>query len=75
MGVRVVEGEQPGYAIFLFDKPIDAPTLQLAVRSLQVGQGAFIGMGGSWVKLQNISRRRAYRRTPASSVIALDPKW
>ena len=50
MGVRVVEGEQPGYAIFLFDKPIDAPTLQLAVRSLQVGQGAFIGMGGSWVK-------------------------
>jgi hypothetical protein len=46
--VRVLEGGQPGYAVLVFDKPIESAALRVAVRSMQVGQGAFLGPNGSF---------------------------
>lgn len=51
MGVRVLDGERPGYAILVFDEPIAGSTLRLAIRSLQVHQGAYVGPSGSFGKL------------------------
>ncbi len=46
--VRVLDGEQPGYAVLVFDKQIDSPSLRLAIKSFQVGQGAYLGPSGAW---------------------------
>lgn len=48
MSVRVLDGEQPGYAVLVFDKQIDSPSLRLAIKSFQVGQGAYLGPSGAW---------------------------
>jgi hypothetical protein len=46
--VRVFEGGQPGYAILVFEKQTESASLRLAVKSVQVGQGAFLSLGGSF---------------------------
>ena len=48
MSVRVIDGEQPGYAVLVFDKQVDSQSLRLAIKSFQVGQGAYLGPGGTW---------------------------
>jgi hypothetical protein len=48
MSVRVLDGERPGYAIFVFDRPVEAASLRLAVKSLQVHPGAYVGPNGSF---------------------------
>lgn len=46
--MRVLDGDQPGHAVLLFDKPVESPALRLAIKSLQVGQGSYLGPGGSF---------------------------
>ena len=46
--MRVFEGGQPGYAILVFDRDVENPSLRLAVRSMQVAQGAYLGPSGAF---------------------------
>ncbi|WP_026606808.1 hypothetical protein [Methylocapsa acidiphila] len=46
--MRVFEGGQPGYAILVFDREMESPSLSLAVRSMQVAQGAYLGPSGAF---------------------------
>ncbi|MGP7984495.1 hypothetical protein, partial [Rhodoblastus sp.] len=46
--MRVLDGEQPGYAVLVFDEQIDSPSLRLAIKSFQVGQGGYLGPSGAW---------------------------
>jgi hypothetical protein len=46
--VRVLDGDRPGYAVLLFDKRVESPSLRLAIKSLQVGQGSYLGPEGSF---------------------------
>lgn len=49
--MRVFEGGQPGYAILVFDQSVESPSLKLAVRSLQVAQGAWLGPSGAFERV------------------------
>jgi len=46
--VLVFEGGQPGYAILVFDRDVESSSLRLAVRSMQVAQGAYLGPSGAF---------------------------
>jgi hypothetical protein len=46
--VRVLDGDRPGHAVLLFDKQVESPSLRLAIKSLQVGQGSYLGPEGSF---------------------------
>ncbi|ARN81126.1 hypothetical protein [Methylocystis bryophila] len=46
--MRVLDGDQPGHAVLLFDKSVESPSLRLAIKSLQVGQGSYLEPGGSF---------------------------
>jgi len=50
MTVRVLDDDRAGYAILLFDTPVDSASIRLAIRSLHVHDGAYVGPGGSWAK-------------------------
>jgi hypothetical protein len=49
--LRVFEGGQPGYAILVFDQDVDNPSLRLAVRSIHVGAGAYLGANGAFERV------------------------
>jgi len=74
MSVRVLDGEQPGYAVLVFDKQIDSPSLRLAIKSFQVGQGAYLGPSGAWDRSPHFFTAARVETPRVASAIALDPK-
>ena len=83
MSVRVLDDE-PGYALLVFDKPTDSPSLKLSIKSLQVGQGCYLDPSGAWLKaphffsgqrVQAPDGRFGYRVGPELVNHMLDQDW
>lgn len=83
MSVRVLDDE-PGYALLVFDKPTDSPSLKLSIKSLQVGQGSYLDPSGAWLKaphffsgqrVQAPDGRFGYRVGPELVNHMLDQDW
>lgn len=83
MSVRVLDDE-PGYALFVFDKPTDSPSLKLSIKSLHVGQGCYLDPSGAWLKaphffsgqrVQAPDGRFGYRVGPELVNHMLDQDW